>query len=89
MKSKLWRSEQIKSVAVSTKTFGEAAIAGKMYGVLSDWRGHRIRYIGENNIIYSTERKRDFIKLPRKQKYIDQILQIVNSDIPQQLKLSM
>lgn len=89
MERKLFQSEQIKSVAIATKTFGEAVIAGKMYGFLSNWRGHRVRYIGENGVIYSTERKQDFKRLPRKQKYVDQILQIINKDVPKQLKLNI
>lgn len=74
-----WQESDIIGVAVSLCNYNEAAKAGVMYGILTDWRGKYIRYIGEGGVVYKTMRKAHFKRLPRKPQYVQEILQRANS----------
>lgn len=78
-----WQESDIVSVAVSLQTYNKATKAGVVYGILSDWRGKYIRYIGEGGIAYKTTRKHCFKRLPKKPQYVQEVLQRANCDCVQ------
>lgn len=77
---KKYKEEDIKHVIVAKRTFNGATVAGKMYACISNWRGLRITYIGENNVVYSSRTKEAFIRSPRSSKYLKELLTVINSD---------
>lgn len=79
-KKKTYEEKDIKHVIVAKRTFNGATVAGKMYACISDWRSLRITYIGEDNVVYSSRTKEAFIRLPRRNKYLKELLALINSD---------
>ena len=82
----LLKNDEIKGVAISLVNKENIRKKGESYIILSNWRGKRIRYIGENGKIFSTLHKNEFKKLPKIPKNVDKILNRVNVKLVQ-LKL--
>ncbi len=75
-----WKESDIVSIAVSLCDYNNATKAGVIYGILSNWRGKYIEYIGEKGIKYKTMRKHQFKRLPKKPQYVEEVLRRANAD---------